>query len=164
MTVSSSRQVFGLLLWLGTAALAAGIGGLASIDAAAFYAQLDRPSWSPPGWLFGPVWTALYAMMGVAAWLVWREGGFARSRSVLTLFIIQLAVNALWSWLFFEWRKGLLAFIDTALLWCLIVATILAFRRIKPLAALLLVPYLGWVTFATALTHAIWRANPELLD
>jgi tryptophan-rich sensory protein len=101
--------------------------------------------------------------MGVSAWLVWRERGFAGARAALALFIVQLAVNALWSWLFFAWRLGGAAFAEVLLLWCLIVATAIAFRRIRPLAAVLLLPYLAWVTFAAALTFAVWRLNPALL-
>lgn len=111
----------------------------------------------------GPVWTALYALMGVSAWLVWRERGLAGARTALALFIAQLAANALWSWLFFAWRLGGPAFAEVLLLWCLIAATAIAFRRIRLLAAVLLLPYLAWVTFAAALTLAVWRLNPALL-
>ncbi|PWB39387.1 MAG: sensory protein [Rhodocyclales bacterium] len=159
----SSRQWLGLAGWLALAFAAAAIGAVASVGAKTFYAELVRPAWAPPGWLFGPVWTALYALMGVSAWLVWRERGFAGARAALALFIVQLAVNALWSWLFFAWRLGGPAFAEVLLLWCLIVATVIAFRRIKPLAAVLLLPYLAWVTFASTLTHAVWRLNPALL-
>ena len=122
----------------------------------------DR-SWAPPGWLFGPVWSALYALMALSAWLVWRDRGFAGARMALALFIAQLAANALWSWLFFAWRQGGLALADVVLLWCLIAATIAAFQRISTLAAVLLYPYLAWVTFAAALTFTVWRLNPGLL-
>lgn len=158
-----SRQWLGLAGWLALAFAAAAIGAVASVSAREFYAALVRPAWAPPGWLFGPVWTALYALMGVSAWLVWRERGFAGARAALALFIVQLAVNALWSWLFFAWRLGGPAFAEVLLLWCLIVATVIAFRRISALAALLLLPYLAWVTFASALTFAVWRLNPALL-
>jgi tryptophan-rich sensory protein len=101
--------------------------------------------------------------MGVSAWLVWRARGFAGARAALALFIVQLAVNALWSWLFFAWRLGGAAFAEVLLLWCLIVATAIAFRRISAPAAVLLLPYLAWVTFASALTLAVWRLNQALL-
>lgn len=101
--------------------------------------------------------------MGVSAWLVWRNGGFSGARAALVLFVAQLAVNALWTWLFFVWREGGLAFADVLLLWCLIVGNLIAFWRIRVLAAVLLVPYLAWVTFASALTFAVWRLNPGLL-
>ena len=101
--------------------------------------------------------------MAVAAWLVWSAGGFRRRGLALTLFLVQLAVNALWTWLFFVWRMGALAFVEIVLLWALILGTAIAFRRVRPLAAALLLPYLAWVTFAAALTWAIWKRNPGLL-
>ena len=128
-----------------------------------FYAELARPSWAPPGWLFGPVWSTLYALMAVSAWLVWRQRGFAGARTALLLFIVQLAANALWTWLFFAWRQGGLAFAEVVVLCFLIAATIVSFHRISLLAALLLVPYLAWSTFAAALTFVVWRLNPGVL-
>jgi tryptophan-rich sensory protein len=160
---SRSSQLFGLLGWLTVAFVAGGVGAIASTDAPAFYAQLQRPAWAPPASVFGPVWSTLYVLMGVAAWLVWREppqGGRARA---LVLFTLQLAINALWSWLFFAWHSGGLAFADVLLLLALIVATVGAFWRVRRLAALLLLPYLAWVGFASALTWTVWRANPALL-
>lgn len=158
---SLPSQLAGLLGWL-LAALAAGaVGAVASVDAAAFYAQLSKPAWAPPAWLFGPVWSALYVLMGVAAWLVWRSPG--HKAAALSLFGAQLAANALWSWLFFAWHRGALAAVEVLLLLALIAATLLAFWRISRLGALLLVPYLLWVGFASALTWAVWRSNPGLL-
>jgi tryptophan-rich sensory protein len=101
--------------------------------------------------------------MGIAAWLVWREGGWRRQRGVLGLFVLQLAFNALWSWLFFGWHRGALAFADIVLLWLLIVATVIGFWRVRPLAGALLLPYLAWVGFATALNYAVWHLNPSTL-
>ena len=101
--------------------------------------------------------------MGVAAWLVWRTRGFTGARGPLLLFIAQLAANALWSWLFFAWRQGAFALFEVLLLWGLIVATTLMFWRVDKVAALLLLPYLGWVTFASALTFSLWQLNPTLL-
>jgi tryptophan-rich sensory protein len=101
--------------------------------------------------------------MGVAAWLVWRERGFRGARTALSLFLIQLAVNALWTWLFFVWRLGALAFGEILLLWGLILCTVVAFWRVRAVAGALLVPYLGWVTYAAALTYAVWQRNPALL-
>jgi tryptophan-rich sensory protein len=155
-------KVVGLLGWLILCFAAAGIGALATAEAGEFYQQLVRPDWAPPAWLFAPVWTTLYLLMGIAAWLVWRTHGFRGARTALVLFIVQLAVNALWSWLFFVWRRGDLAFAEVLVLWCLIVATVISFWRLKPLAAALLLPYLGWVTFASALTYSTWRLNPIL--
>ena len=160
-TRSLSSQLIGLLGWLLVAFAAGSVGAVASVDAASFYAQLSKPSWAPPAALFGPVWSALYALMGVAAWLVWRSPG---SKGVAWgLFGAQLAANALWSWLFFAWHRGALAAVEVLVLLALIVATIGAFRRISRLAALLLVPYLLWVSFASVLTWAVWRSNPGLL-
>jgi benzodiazapine receptor len=159
----ASGQIAGLAAWLVVTFVAAAIGAAASVNAGPFYAQLVRPAWAPPGWLFGPVWTALYLAMGVAAWLVWRAAGFRTARAALTLFLIQLALNALWSWLFFGWQRGALAFADILLLWVLIVATVIAFRRVQPLAGWLLVPYLLWVSFAAVLNHAVWQLNPGSL-
>ena len=160
---SVSRQIIGLLGWLLLSFAAAAIGAVASAEAGAFYQQLVRPSWAPPGWLFAPVWTVLYVLMGVAAWLVWRVHGFKEGRTALALFIVQLGANALWTWVFFVWHKGGLAFAEVMLLWCLIVATAVSFRRLNALAAVLLLPYLAWVTFASALTWSAWRLNPDLL-
>lgn len=161
--LSFPRQAAGLGAWLLLAFIAAGVGAIASADAPSFYASLTRPTWAPPASWFGPVWTVLYALMGIAAWRVWRRHGFAGARPALVLFIVQLAVNALWSWLFFAWQQGALAFADIVLLVGLIVATMIAFWRLDRLAALLLSPYLAWVSFATALSFAVWRLNPQLL-
>lgn len=163
MTLSRTRQLIGLTVWLAAAFITAGIGGVATMSAGSFYSQLVRPDWAPPGWLFGPVWTALFVMMGVAAWLVWRIGGFRGARTALTLFLVQLAFNALWSWLFFAWQLGALAFAEIVLLWALILATLVTFWQIRPLAGALLVPYLLWVTFASALSFTMWRQNPLIL-
>ena len=161
--IPGPRQIAGLAGWLIVSFIAAAIGGAASIQAGPFYAQLIRPDWAPPGWVFGPVWTTLYVLIGVAAWLVWRVGGFLAARSALTLFLVQLALNALWSWLFFGWHLGALAFADVLLLWALILATLVAFWRIRPLAGALLVPYLLWVSFASALNYSVWQLNPQAL-
>jgi len=160
---STAHQALGLTGWLMTAFAAAAIGGFASANAGDFYGELLRPSWAPPGWLFGPVWSILYGLMGLSAWLVWRERGFAGARKALFVFIVQLAVNALWTWLFFVWRLGGIAFAEILLLWILIVVTIILFSRVSKLAAVLLLPYLVWVSFASALTLSTWRLNPGLL-
>jgi translocator protein len=158
---SLSSQLLGLAGWLLAAFAAGAVGAVASVDAASFYAQLSKPSWAPPAWVFGPVWSALYVLMGIAAWLVWRSPG---SKAVpLSVFSVQLAANALWSWLFFAWHRGALAAIEVLVLLALIVATVATFWRISRLAALLLVPYVLWVGFASALTWAVWRSNPGLL-
>jgi len=152
-----------LVGWLLLTTVAGGIGAIASARASQFYAALDRPAWAPPAGVFGPVWTLLYITMGVAAWLVWRERGFARARGALGLFILQLGANALWSWLFFGWHLGGWAFADILLLLVLIVATLVSFARIRLVAAWLLVPYLLWVCFASALNYSVWQRNLPLL-
>lgn len=160
---STLFQAVGLAAWLLVAFAAAAVGALATMDAGTFYLQLARPAWAPPASVFGPVWTVLYLMMGVAAWLVWREQ-HARGRiAALALFLVQLGANALWSWLFFAWHKGAFAFVEVLVLLALIAAMVAAFWRISRLAAVLLVPYLAWVSFASALTFAVWQANPGLL-
>lgn len=125
-----------------------------------WYASLKKPSWNPPPWIFAPVWISLYAMMAVAAWLVWKRGGFSTQRRPLTLFLAQLALNALWTPLFFGLHRPGLACLEIALLWLAIAATLLAFRPVNRAAAWLLAPYLAWVTFAAALNFALWKLNP----
>jgi tryptophan-rich sensory protein len=159
----ASKQILGLAGWLAITFVAAAIGGAASIDAGSFYTQLVLPEWAPPSSVFGPVWTVLYVTMGIAAWLIWRAHGFRAARLALTLFLAQLALNALWSWLFFGWHRGALAFADILLLWVLIVAMVIAFWRVRALAGWLLVPYLLWVSFAAALNYAVWQLNPRYL-
>lgn len=167
MTASANpvpHPLLGLAASLALCTAAGAIGALASVDARSFYAELSRPAWAPPGWVFGPVWSALYLSMAVAAWLVWRQPHGGRPRSAaLGLFAVQLGANALWSWLFFAWRLGAVAFAEVVLLWLLVVCTVVAFWRVRPAAGLLLVPYGLWVSFATALTFAVWRGNPGLL-
>ena len=161
--MSMSRQITGLVGWLAVTFAASAVARVASLDAGAFYQQLTRPDWAPPGWLFGPVWGVLYLLMGIAAWLVWRQRGFQGARTALTWFLLQLAANALWNWLFFEWNQGAAAFGEILVLWALILATLLSFWRLNRLAGALLLPYLAWVSFAAALAFSLWRLNPQLL-
>ena len=157
------RQLLGFSGWFLVTFLAAALGARASISASSFYADLVLPAWAPPASLFGPVWTALYAMMALAAFLVWRQRGWRAAAPALRLYLLQLGINALWSWLFFGWKLGALAFADILLLLALIVATLVAFWRVHKLAACLLLPYLAWVSFASVLNYAVWQANPGLL-
>ena len=156
-------KLAGLLGWVVVTFVAAAVGSMASIRAPEFYAQLSRPAWAPPSSVFGPVWTTLYVLMAIAAFLVWRERGFAGARFALGIYLLQLAANALWSWLFFGWRLGDAAAAEVVVLLLLIIVTVVAFWRVRPLAAVLLIPYLAWVSFATALTISIVRRNPLLL-
>lgn len=152
-----------LVVLSGATFLASAIGGLASRGASGFYAQLDRPAWAPPGAVFGPVWTVLYVLMAIAAWLVWRERRVDGARGAFTLYGVQLVLNAIWSWLFFAWRRGGLALAEVVVLLVFIALTAVAFGRVRRLAGVLLLPYLAWVAYATALTASVWRRNPELL-
>ena len=154
------RSVIGLVVWIGLCLLA-GWGGsvFTARSVGDWYAGLNKPLWTPPSAVFAPVWSALYVMMGVAAWLVWRRGGLTAVAVPLALFGIQLALNVAWSAIFFGLRRPGWAFVEIVALWALILATVIAFRRISPTAGYLLLPYLAWVTFAAALNLAIWRAN-----
>jgi tryptophan-rich sensory protein len=161
--LSTIRQIIGLAGWLLLSFAAAGVGAVASVSTGIFYQQLLRPEWAPPAWVFGPVWSVLYLLMGIAAWLVWRQRGFRESGMTLWLFIAQLTANALWSWLFFSWHNGAWAFYEILILWVLLLCTVAAFWRVRSLAGALLLPYLAWVTFAIVLCFAIWRLNPVAL-
>lgn len=145
-----------LLLTMGSGLL---IGLTSDGGQSAWYASLDKAPWNPPSWVFSPVWTALYAAMGVSAWLVWREGGWHRRGGALFLFMAQLVLNLAWSPIFFDAQRPGLALIDMAVLWVLLALTIRAFARVRVLAAALLVPYLLWITFAFTLNAWIVRAN-----
>jgi tryptophan-rich sensory protein len=160
---SRGAQWVWLLLLLAATAVTGALGALASVSAGEFYAALTRPSWAPPADLFGPVWTLLYLSMALAAWLVVRAAGGRAARPAMALFFGQLAVNGLWSWLFFRWHLGAAAFVDVLVLLGLIVLCVRSFWRRRPLAGALMLPYLAWVAFASALTWAVWRANPALL-
>jgi benzodiazapine receptor len=160
---SAIKQTLGLVGWLLASFVTAGIGGIASIHAPAFYQQLVQPSWAPPAWLFGPVWSVLFVLMGIAAWLVWRRHDVGGRRAALKLYAMQLVANALWTWVFFAWHQGGIALVEIAVLWVLIATTIRAFWRIHQVAAFLLVPYLGWVSFAAALNFTLWQLNPAVL-
>jgi translocator protein len=160
---STSSQAIGLVGCLIVVFVAAAVGAAASIEASSFYAKLIRPAWAPPASAFGPVWSVLYLLMGIAAWLVWREQSARHLGAALWLFIVQLCANSLWTWLFFGWRTGALAFAEVLVLLALIAATIAFFGRISRLAAVLMLPYLAWVSLAAALTWSVWRSNPQVL-
>lgn len=153
-----------LLASLLLVAIVGALGAWASIDARSFYVPLVKPAWAPPPGIFAPVWSTLYVFMAVAAWLIWRaKGGVSRAADALAIYCAQLVLNALWSWLFFRWHQGALALLEVCLLWLVILGTLVHFWRIRQLAGLLLLPYLVWVAFATALTAAVWRLNPGIL-
>lgn len=155
------NSLVGLIASIGICFTAGGLGSLATTDAGAFYSQLLKPQWAPPGKIFGPVWSALYFLMGVSVWLVQKNPEFKRAD--LKLFGMQLFLNAIWSWLFFGIRSGALAMLGIIILLFLIVATMLSFRRFNHTSAILLIPYLLWVGFASILTWVLWKGNPDLL-
>ena len=153
-------RILALVGFLAACFIVAGIGGMfTSAGMPEWYASLQKPSFNPPSWVFGPVWTALYAMMAVAAWLVWREAGFDGATAALTLFFVQLALNLAWSGIFFGLRQPGWALVDIALLWLAIAATAMLFFRHSAWAGALMLPYLAWVSYAAALNFAIWRLN-----
>lgn len=140
------------------------VGGLSgyatSGGVSTWYPTLVKPPFNPPAWIFGPVWTLLYITMGVAAFLVWRQGLAAEGvRLALAVFIIQLALNGLWSILFFGLQAPGWALVEIILLWLAIAATLVLFWRVVPAAGLLLIPYLAWVSFATVLNASLWWLN-----
>ena len=153
-------ELVGLVVFLLLSFLAAGVGGaITARSVRTWYPTLHKPTWNPPSRLFGPVWSLLYLLMAIAAWLVWRGREAADVRAALALFTAQLALNVLWSFLFFGLRRPNAALIEIALLWCAIAATIAAFWPIDRSAAALLLPYLAWVGFATVLNRSIARSN-----
>jgi len=161
---SAGRDALALIGFLGACYAAAALGALWTAGSVStWYPGLSKPSWTPPNWLFGPVWSALYTMMAVAAWLVWRGGivgaGRPAARLGLALFAAQLLLNLAWSGLFFGLQRPDLGFLDIVALWLSIAATAVAFGRVSLTAAGLMVPYLVWVTYAAALNFAIWRLN-----
>lgn len=157
------QSIPSLLAWILGTSLAAIGGAVTAKSANEFYRMLEKPSWAPPGWLFGPAWTVLYILMGIAAWRVWRGAGFSGAKVELLFYALQLVLNMAWSYFFFVRRTGLGATIEVTSLWLSIAITLVLFWRRDTIAGVLFVPYLTWVTFATALTVAVWRRNPTLL-
>ncbi len=152
--------IVGLFAWILTCFVAAAIGGFATAASVNdWYAQLNLPDWNPPGWVFGPVWTALYLMMGIAAWIVWKDTSGSSQKLPLGWFLFHLLLNSLWSILFFGLRQPGWAFAEILLLWAAIVVSIVLFYRHSRVAAALLIPYLLWVTFASFLNFRIWQLN-----
>jgi benzodiazapine receptor len=147
-----------LVAWVALCFAAAAGGMFFSPDN--WYAGLVKPVWQPPAWLFGPVWTVLYILMAVAAWLVWGEGGWRKQGRALGWFLGQWLCNALWTPLFFGLHRPGLALMDMVLLWLALVVTVVLFWRARRTAGILLLPYLAWVSFAAVLNFALWRLNP----
>ncbi len=153
-----AHTVIGLVAWFIVCYGAAAVG--AQFEPGEWYEALTRPPWTPPDWLFGPVWTVLYGLMAVSAWLVWRRGGFAAQPLPLSAFMVQLGLNATWSWLFFGLNRPGIALGGLVLLYLAVAATLVLFWKLERVAASLLVPYLLWLSFAAALNFEIWRLNP----
>lgn len=135
--------------------LLAGVIG-SQFEPGLWYALMNKPAWTPPDWVFMPVWTTLYVLMGLAAWLVWERAGFTGAHG---LFFLQLVFNAAWSWLFFGLHRTGWAFGEILVLLALVLATTLAFWRHRPVAGALMVPYVAWTAFAAALNYQLWALN-----
>lgn len=154
-----SKSVIALAISVAAVVVASTLGGLASATSAQDYARLAQPSWAPPSWVFGPVWTLLYTMMAVAAWLVWRSGPWPQTRPALIAYAVQLVLNAAWTPLFFGlgWRG--IAFAELSVLTVVLIGTVVLFFRRSVAAGWLLIPYLAWTTFALSLNFAVWQLN-----
>lgn len=159
-SIGSGIRWIGLVVFI---VVCLGVGGLGAVattpEIQGWYKTLAKPSWNPPDSVFGPVWTTLFIMMGIAAWLVWQQGGFKAASKPLSLFAVQLALNVAWSWIFFGLHQPGWAFVEIVILWLAILATTVAFLRCSKVAGWLLVPYLAWVSFASVLNFTIWRMN-----
>ncbi len=159
-TQAKWRDMRGLAGWLALVLAVSWIGSRVTLGAVGdWYAQLARPEFAPPDWVFGPVWTLLYILMAVAAWRIWRRDGFAGAPWALGLFLVQLALNLLWSIVFFGLQQIGLALVEIGVLWLAIVATLVLFWRRDRLAGALLLPYLAWVSFAAVLNYGFWVLN-----
>jgi translocator protein len=156
---STTASLLAALVFAAAVTAAALVGVLSNPGTAGDYAALQQPSWAPPSWLFGPVWTVLYAMIAVAGWLVWYRRGWRGARTELSLFAVQMVLNAAWSPLFFTAGLRGTALVDILLLLATLAVTIVLFARVSRWAAALLVPYWAWVAFATALNFSIWQLN-----
>jgi benzodiazapine receptor len=155
---STGRQTLTLVGWLALCFTASGTAVFVSTDG--WYAGLHKPAWNPPAWIFGPIWTLLYVMMAVAAWLVWRDGGWKKQGRALGLFLLQWLLNALWTPLFFGMHRSDLALAEIIALWLVLAVTLRSFWRVRKTAGVLLGPYLVWLSFAAVLNFTIWRLNP----
>ena len=155
--MSTQRSFIGALIALVLTFSAAYIGSRFTVGE--WYADLSKPSWNPPNWLFGPVWTVLYLLMAISAWLVWKKAGFQGAAVPLIIFLVQLVLNAAWSWLFFGLHEIGIALIEIVVLWLAILICTILFWRIIAISGILLVPYLMWVAFAAVLNYKLWHLN-----
>ena len=160
MPLTRRLDLFGLFVFVALCLLVSAAGGMVtatSVDT--WYQALAKPSFNPPNWVFAPVWTTLYFLMGVSSWRIWRRRATQATRGALALFGLQLFLNFAWSVLFFGFQRIDLALIDIVILFVAIVANMILFWRIERLATLLLVPYAAWVVFAIVLNVSIWLIN-----
>jgi translocator protein len=155
--MTTTVSIIGAVGWLVLTFGAAALGARFLPDE--WYRQLNKPTWNPPNTIFAPVWTVLYLLMSASAWLVWRRYGISGAFLPLTLFVVQLLLNAAWTWLFFGLHRTRDALIDIGVLWVVILTTLISFWRLELVAGILLIPYLAWVSFATVLNWTIWRMN-----
>lgn len=158
--MAARTRFVGLVMFI---VLCVGAGGLGAVvttpEIEGWYKTLAKPSWNPPDYVFGPVWTTLYVLMAIAAWLIWIPAGFTAAARPLTLFAVQLVLNIAWSWIFFGAHQLGWAFLEVVFLWLAILATTVAFFRCSRIAGRLMLPYLTWVGFAATLNFTIWRMN-----
>jgi tryptophan-rich sensory protein len=160
---SRGKSLLAFVIFFAATWLAAAIGILSSQNAPVIYKKIVQPSWAPPSSVFGPVWSTLYCLMAIAAWLVWRQRDRLRVNVCLGAYFIHLLFQAAWSWLFFGLGRADLAMFDILLLWLMIVWLMLAFWRVDRLAGILMLPYLLWVSFASVLNGALWMLNGGIL-
>jgi benzodiazapine receptor len=158
--ISGVRSLPALVVWVGLCVAVGLISGLLTRRAIpSWYASLRKPSFNPPNWIFAPVWMTLYVLMGVAAWMAWQQPSSQLRTYALVWFAIQLGLNFLWSLIFFRWHAIAGALGEISILWLAILATMVLFWELHPLAGWLMVPYLAWVSFATMLNLGIFRLN-----
>ncbi len=160
----SKKSAGGLAIFLAMSLAVMVFGGIVTSPAvrSGWYELLEKPSFNPPSWVFGPVWMVLYVLMAVSAWLVWEMADRKAVKMPLSLFFVQLLLNSLWSLLFFGMGRPGLAFAEILVLWVFILAVAILFYRVRPAAGLLMIPYLAWVLFAAVLNGFIWRLNPVI--
>lgn len=150
-------KIIGLVVWILICFIPAIIG--AQFGPGEWYQDLAKPQWNPPNWIFGPVWTLLYILMGISVWIIWKDYGLKTAAIPIGFFIFQLVLNALWSWFFFGLENVGLAFVDILALWTFILITLILFWKLNTWSGVMLVPYIAWVSFATVLNYNIWQLN-----
>lgn len=159
-SIAATTRWIGLVVFVVVCLAAGGVGAIATTpEIDGWYKTLAKPPWNPPDSVFGPVWTTLFVLMGVAAWLVWQRGGSQARAFPFALFGLQLVLNVAWSWIFFGLHQPGWAFVEIVFLWLAIMSTTVLFFRCSKIAGWLLVPYLAWVSFAGVLNFTIWRMN-----